>query len=80
MIRMMMTLDKVNQFCSICDKCDTDVNVICGRICVDGSSVLGVTQMCGRIVDVVPVTQDDYEIETFFRSVKDLGAYKSEDF
>lgn len=77
-IKMNMTLENVNKFCSICDGVDFDVNVMCGRVCVDGRSVLGVTQMCGRVVDVVPVTQDHYEIESFYRSIQELGAYKSE--
>lgn len=79
-IRMIMTVDKVNKFCSICEGCDFDVNVVCGRICVDGRSVMGVAQMCGREVVLAPVTYDDFEIETFFRRVKELGAYESEGF
>lgn len=78
MIKLFLTIDKVEQLCGICDRLDFDVNVMCGRVCVDGRSVLGVTQMCGRVVDVIPVTQDPYEIESFYRSIQELGAYKSE--
>lgn len=41
-IRMKLTVDKVNKFCAICDSLDIDVNVISGRLCVDGKSVMGV--------------------------------------
>lgn len=41
---------------------------------------MGVAQMCGREVVLAPVTYDDFEIETFFRRVKELGAYESEGF
>lgn len=78
MIKLYLDIDKVNKLCAICETCDFDVNVMCGRICVDGRSVMGVSQMCGRVVDLAPVTYDDYEVETFYRLVKDLGAYKSE--
>ena len=79
-IKLDLTIDKVNTLCAICDSMDFDINVLCGRRCVDGKSAMGVARMCGRIVTLVPVTQDEYEIETFFRKVKNLGAYKSEEF
>ena len=79
-IRLFLDISMVNKFCAICEGTDFDVNVICGRVCVDGRSVLGVTQMCGRVVTLAPVTQDEYDIETFFRKVEPLGAYKVEDY
>lgn len=79
MIKIKLEIDKVNKLCAICEGCDFDVNVMCGRICVDGRSVMGVSQMCGRVVDLVPVTYDDFEVEKFYRLVEDLGAYKTED-
>ena len=79
-IKMDLSIDKVNKLCSICETLDFDVNVICGRVCVDGRSIMGVMEMCGRVVTLSPVTQDEYEIETFFRKVNKIGAYKSEGF
>lgn len=75
-----LDIDKVNKLCSICDSMDCDINVMCGRICVDGKSVMGVAQMCGRIVSLIPVTDDDYIYETFYRKVAEIGAYKKEGF
>jgi len=79
-IRMKLTVDKVNKFCAICDSLNIDVNVISGRLCVDGRSVMGVMEMCGRDVTLAPVTNDYFEIEEFFRKVSELGAYRTEGF
>lgn len=78
-IKMNLELKNVNKFCTICCQKDYDVNVILGRKCVDGRSVLGVMEMCGRVVEVAPVTNDEFEIEDFFRKIKPFGAYKTED-
>lgn len=74
-----LTIDKVNALCAICDSFDFDTNVIYGRVCVDGKSVMGVMEMCGRVVTLSPVTYDDFEREAFFRKVKEIGAYKMEE-
>ena len=79
-IKLNLKIEHVNKLCAICEGLDFDVNVICGRVCVDGRSVMGVSQMCGRVVLLVPVTDDEYEIETLYRQVAPLGAYKTEDF
>lgn len=79
-IKLNLDITKVNKLCAICDKSPFDVNVLCGRVCVDGKSVMGVAQMCGRVITLSPVTSDKFEIEMFFRQVKELGAYKSENF
>ena len=79
-IRLNLTLDKVNRLCAICDALNYDVNVICGRLCVDGKSVMGVMEMCGRIVTLAPVTNDEHEIEDFFNKVQEVGAYETEGF
>lgn len=71
-----LDVSNVNKLCSICDSFDFDVNVICGRKCVDGKSVLGVMEMCGHKVVLAPVTTDDHEREAFFRRVKKIGAFK----
>ena len=78
-IKLYLDISKVNALCAACDSCDFDVNVICGRVCVDGKSVMGVMEMCGRTVELAPVTYDDLEVEEFFRKVKEIGAYKTED-
>ena len=79
-IRMNLTVDKVNKFCAICDGLDYDVNVICGRLCVDGKSVMGVMEMCGRTVTLAPVTNDQHDIHDFLHKMKELGAYETEGF
>lgn len=77
---MKLDLDNVNALCQICDSSNFDVNVICGRVCVDGSSVMGVMEMCNRVVTLAPVTYSDKEYEEFFEKVKPLGAFKVEGF
>ena len=79
-IQINLKVEHVNKLCSICDNMNFDVNVICGRVCVDGRSAMGVMEMCGRVVTLSPVTNDEYEIETFFREVQPLGAYKVYDY
>ena len=79
-IRLKLDIDKVSPLCHICDTVPYDVNVICGRICVDGKSIMGVMEMCGRTVTLAPVTIDDDDYETFFDRVKKIGAYKTEGF
>ena len=79
-IRLYLTIDKVNKLCAICESFDCDVNVMCGRVCVDGRSVMGVAQMVGRVITLVPVTGNDAEWHGFFNKVKELGAYTSEGF
>ena len=79
-IRMKLDINQVNALCAICDAEDFDVNVMCGRICVDGRSVMGVMEMCGRVVTIVPITNDDFKVEEFFRKLEKIGAYKSEGF
>ena len=79
-IRMNLTVDKVNKFCSICDSLDYDVNVICGRLCVDGKSVMGVMEMCGRTVTLSPITDDQRLVYEFFNKMKEIGAYETDGF
>lgn len=77
-IKMKMTVDKVNKFCAICDGLNFDVDVSCGRICVDGKSVMGVMEMCGRDVTISPITDDLEAVDMFFDKIKDLGGYYEE--
>ena len=79
-IRMNLQAKNVTKFVTVCGSMDFDVNVINGRQCVDGRSVIGVMEMCGHIVTIAPVTDDEIEIERFFRKIKPLGAYKTEGF
>ena len=79
-IQLKLDVTKVNPLCHICDTMPFDVNVISGRICVDGKSIMGVMEMCGRTVTLAPVTQDNTEFEMFFDKVQEIGAYKTEGF
>lgn len=74
-IKMDLDITKVNKLCAICDALDFDVNVICGRLYVDGKSVMGVMEMCGRTVTLDPITYDKNELSRFFHQVEQLGAY-----
>ena len=78
-IYLQLNADNVERLCNICSSFDFDTNVISGRVCVDGKSVIGVMKMCGRVVLLAPVTYDDFEVEEFYRKAKEIGAYYSED-
>ena len=74
-ILMRMDWTKVNAFCNICNDRDMDINVMCGRDCRDGKSVLGMVAFNGRIVEIIPVTDDEAKYEEFYSRVKAIGAY-----
>lgn len=75
-IMMDLDIDNINPLCSICDSYDFDTNIVCGIKCVDGKSTLGVMEMCGHTVEIVPVTNSIEEIEQFYKKLEALGAYK----
>lgn len=72
-------IDIVSKFCKICDryKDKFDIDVIHGRYIVDGSSILGVTSMTGKIVMVDPVNGEEKDVAEFFKEIKSIGAYKA---
>jgi len=75
MLKLDLDLEQVNDLCKICDSCGFDVNVSCGKLCVDGCSVMGVMGLTGRVVEIMPVTSDAEELADFISQVKELGAY-----
>ena len=75
-ILLKLTADNAEKLCEICNEFECDINVINGSTCVDGKSLIGVTHMANHVVQLSPVTFDDYVVETFFRKVEPLGAYK----
>ena len=75
MIKLDLDLEQVNDLCSICDGVPFDVNVSAGRLIVDGRSVMGVMGLCGRVVEITPITKDQGAITDFFNRIQPLGAY-----
>jgi len=73
-----LNINIVNKLCAICDSCSFEIDVVCGSRIVDGKSTMGVTQMCGRIVELRPLTDSMDEIKLFFSKVEELGAYIEE--
>ena len=75
------SLETVNAICAVCMKYrgEFEVDIYCGRYCVDGISVIGVTSMLGREVNVVPITDDDNLIGIFINDMKEIGAYEREE-
>lgn len=78
-IMMDLTIDNVNPLCTICDTYDFDVNVVCGIKCVDGKSTLGVMEMCGHTVEIIPVVHDFDVVEEFYAKLSEVGAYLEEE-
>lgn len=79
-IMLEVDMDNAPELARICNECDFDINVMSGRVCVDGKSIMGVMEMVGHVVLLIPVTNDWFEAEKFYRLVKPLGAYKKEGF
>ena len=77
-IMMDLSIDNINTLCTVCDSYDFDVNVVCGIKCVDGKSTLGMMEMCGHTVEIIPVTSDIATIEQFYSKIEALGAYKEQ--
>ena len=73
-IKLHLELWKVNKLCKICDSSHFDINVVSGKFCVDGRSVMGVMRMCGRDIEIVPITTDLENIEKLYERLKPLGA------
>ena len=67
--------ETISEFCKICDKYDFDINVEYGRYVIDAKSILGVTSLAGKIVRVVPITDDQNEITMFYWEIEKVGAY-----
>ena len=67
-----LTIDNAGRLCKLCQSCNYDINVMSGRVCVDGKSEIGVISMSGRIVDVIPVTYDNFEVMEFERKLDTL--------
>lgn len=79
-ILIKLDIEKVNRLSAICSETECDVNVMCGRQCVDGKSVMGVAQFVGRVVSLIPITDDAYIYETFYRKVAEIGGFKKEGY
>ena len=79
-ILIKLDLDRVNRLSAICAETECDINVMCGRQCVDGKSVMGVAQFVGRVVSLIPITDDAYVYETFYRKVAEIGGFKKEGY
>lgn len=71
----------VNDLCNLCDRYKNkfDVDIVCGRYSVDGNSVLGVLQLFGRTVTVMPLVCENDDLESvyeFLEGVRMLGDYE----
>ncbi len=76
MICINIKYDIVNSLCGICGSVPFDIDVVCGRYVVDGTSILGVMSVLEREVELRPVTDDLDAWEMFYERVKPLGAYR----
>lgn len=76
MICVKIKYEIINSLCGICDICPFDVDVVCGRYVVDGTSVLGVIGLIDHTVELKPLTTDINAINEFYKKVAPLGAYK----
>ena len=74
-IKLELDLEQVNDLCSICDEMPFNIDVCAGRLIVDGCSVMGVMGLCGKTVEIKPITHDIIQIVDFLNHIKPLGAY-----
>lgn len=78
MIKLQIQFDKVNKLCAICEAAPFDVDIICGKYVVDGTSAMGVASLIGRTVTVNPVTVDDErQVFDFYEKLTSIGAYQA---
>lgn len=78
MIKLQIQFDKVNKLCAICEAAPFDVDIICGKYVVDGTSAMGVASLIGRTVTVNPVSVDDQrQVYDFFDKLTSIGAYQA---
>lgn len=78
MIKLQIQFDKVNKLCAICEAAPFDVDIVCGKYVVDGTSAMGVASLIGRTVMVNPVSVDDQrQIYDFFDKLTSIGAYQT---
>lgn len=72
-------LDTVKQLCALCEKFkNMDIDVKYGSSAVDGRSVLGVASFLHNEVEIVPISNDENYINSFYLEVEDIGAYIKE--
>lgn len=71
-------LDAANNLCKICDKYKDKMNVDIkhGRYVIDGCSILAVTSLIGKIINICPVTNDESALSDFKESIKNIGGYE----
>lgn len=69
------SFDTAIAFCKICDKYDFDINIEYGSYVIDGKSILGVASLVGKIVKIVPITDNNEQLEDFISEIKKIGAY-----
>lgn len=78
MIKLQIQFDKVNKLCAICEAAPFDVDIVCGKYVVDGTSAMGVASLIGRTVVVNPVAVDDqHQIFDFYDKLNSIGAYQA---
>lgn len=70
-------IEVVNDICNLCDryKNEFNVDIVCGSYSVDGNSVLGVLQLLGHTVKVIPlacVENAEKSVEEFIEEVKKI--------
>lgn len=70
------SLETVNHLVKICDKYNQhDIDVVYGRHVVDARSYLGVCSLLGKIVKIMPITDDQLFINFIARELKEIGAW-----
>lgn len=78
MIKLQIQFDKVNKLCAICEAAPFDVDIVCGKYVVDGTSAMGVASLIGRTVTVNPVAIDDQrQVFDFYEKLTSIGAYQA---
>lgn len=73
------SLDTVNKLCSLCDRHRDDfyVDLVHGRQIIDGCSIIGVTSLVGKIVNVKPITEDENNLEKFYDEIIQIGGFSA---
>lgn len=73
------SLNTANNLVKVCEQYkECDIDVVHGRHTVDGRSLLGVMAFSGKIVNIVPITDNNLLINFIIRDLKEIGAWVEE--
>ena len=73
------SIETATNLVKVCEQYkECDIDVVHGRHTVDARSLLGVMAFSGKIVNIVPITDNNLLINFIIRDLKEIGAWVAE--